>query len=183
MVNSLEPRIDSLFTSKRKRPIIETDDKISSPKVKKIRDSAIIRRPKSQRCLFPSQNGENLTKLKSPTKSTPPKPSRKSLLDDFVCVRRCLASSNQIVGREAEMNKIKEILDKHITTQKSTSLYISGVPGTGKTVCVTQTINKLMNQHEGKIAFLNYNSMEFKPSKTIYNRIFNDLSGAKINKR
>lgn len=177
----IQPPIDVNFSHKRKRATRDLKDKTTSPKIQRSSENVTPRRAAKRKLFDESPENENSAKSRPlRSKST----SRKSPLDDLVHVSRCLASSSgEIVGRVGECEQIKKFLNAQLSAKKPAFLYVSGVPGTGKTVCVTKIVNDVMNEHSTKIAFLNYNSMDFKPSKTIYSRLFNDLGGAKTNKR
>lgn len=56
--------------------------------------------------------------------------------------RKALHSSNNIVGRTEELEKLTNFLKTHLKNQNSGSLYISGLPGTGKTASINYIIEK-----------------------------------------
>ncbi|XP_014247807.1 cell division control protein 6 homolog [Cimex lectularius] len=77
-------------------------------------------------------------------------------------------------GREGKIKEISEILTKSLETKSSTSLYISGQPGTGKTAC----LNYIMAQPEIKSGYKNIyvNCTGMKSSKAVYKRIAEELN-------
>lgn len=56
--------------------------------------------------------------------------------------RKALHNSNVIIGREKELEKLTRFLMSHLNNQTSGSIYLSGLPGTGKTACVNYLIEQ-----------------------------------------
>lgn len=46
-------------------------------------------------------------------------------------------------GREKELQELENIINTSLKKETSTSLYVSGPPGTGKTACLTNIIQKV----------------------------------------
>ena len=53
------------------------------------------------------------------------------------------ALPERVLCREKESDVVRAFLDKHLRQKKGGSLYISGAPGTGKTVVLSHMINTL----------------------------------------
>ncbi|XP_017129437.1 cell division control protein 6 homolog [Drosophila elegans] len=77
---------------------------------------------------------------KPPTKEEPhqdnlPSPSR----NKYQNARRVLnsAETQNLPGREAQLQELREFFSSHLESQTSGSLYVSGQPGTGKTACLS----------------------------------------------
>ncbi|XP_037723178.1 cell division control protein 6 homolog [Drosophila subpulchrella] len=77
---------------------------------------------------------------KSPTKEEThqdnlPSPSR----NKYQNARRVLnsAETQNLPGREAQLQELREFFSSHLESQTSGSLYVSGQPGTGKTACLS----------------------------------------------
>ncbi|XP_016965872.1 cell division control protein 6 homolog [Drosophila biarmipes] len=77
---------------------------------------------------------------KSPTKEESqqdnlPSPSR----NKYQNARRVLnsAETQNLPGREAQLQELREFFSSHLESQTSGSLYVSGQPGTGKTACLS----------------------------------------------
>ncbi|XP_017042599.2 LOW QUALITY PROTEIN: cell division control protein 6 homolog [Drosophila ficusphila] len=66
---------------------------------------------------------------------TLPSPSR----NKYQNARRVLnsAETQNLPGREAQLQELREFFSSHLETQTSGSLYVSGQPGTGKTACLS----------------------------------------------
>ena len=59
-------------------------------------------------------------------------------------VKRALHTSQpeRLVCRDAQHDVVERFVDAHVTGRRPASLYISGAPGTGKTVVMAQIVNK-----------------------------------------
>lgn len=116
--------------------------------------------------------------------SSPPKKSRlkQCELQQMNCfspaskAKMVLSTSfmNNLVGRETEYNEMKEFLSKHLFCKQSSSLYISGPAGTGKSVSVNYVINELSKDF--KFKYININCMNFNVSTSIYGKISSELN-------
>ena len=49
---------------------------------------------------------------------------------------------NSLPGRESEIETIYNFLLDHLENQSSGSMYINGLPGTGKTACVSKALQQ-----------------------------------------
>ncbi|XP_026464349.1 cell division control protein 6 homolog [Ctenocephalides felis] len=74
-------------------------------------------------------------------------------------------------GREKELQELENIINTSLKKETSTSLYVSGPPGTGKTACLTNIIQKYKN----KLSIVYANCTGIKNSKTIFERIATEL--------
>lgn len=59
------------------------------------------------------------------------------------------------------------------TSGKANSLYISGVPGIGKTACFLEVLNKL--KKEKKNLFIHINAMNLSQPEKLYEIIWEEL--------
>ncbi|XP_017074102.1 cell division control protein 6 homolog [Drosophila eugracilis] len=77
---------------------------------------------------------KQLTKDESPQDNLP-SPSR----NKYQNARRVLnsAETQNLPGREAQLQELREFFSSHLESQTSASLYVSGQPGTGKTACLS----------------------------------------------
>ncbi|EFN77760.1 Cell division control protein 6-like protein [Harpegnathos saltator] len=96
--------------------------------------------------------------------------------NEYQNARLALHSSEteELPGRENELNKLQEFFQEHLEKETSSSLYISGPPGTGKTA----SLSKIMQQPEFKSQFkcVYINCTTMKSAAAIYAKIIQELS-------
>ncbi|KJH47821.1 ATPase, AAA family [Dictyocaulus viviparus] len=80
--------------------------------------------------------------------------------------------------REEEAEEVKKfILNAISVCGTSSAMYISGVPGTGKTATVMSVVKQLMQDKScNKFIFVNVNAMEFVEPKRIFVEIYNQIT-------
>jgi Cdc6-like AAA superfamily ATPase len=61
----------------------------------------------------------------------------------------------------------------------SSSMYISGMPGTGKTATTLEVIKKMNMERKQKFKFIHVNGMQLNNSSVIYSLIYKEISGSK----
>jgi len=84
------------------------------------------------------------------------------------------SSPNQLIGRDEEINQVKQFITSHIDSNTAASLYISGAPGTGKTACVTSILNdKSITSRLQHV--ITVNCMAMTSATSIYQRIASDI--------
>ncbi|XP_016934262.2 cell division control protein 6 homolog [Drosophila suzukii] len=88
----------------------------------------------------PQQKPQPRQQKKSPTieethQDNLPSPSR----NKYQNARRVLnsAETQNLPGRETQLQELREFFSSHLESQTSGSLYVSGQPGTGKTACLS----------------------------------------------
>lgn len=90
------------------------------------------------------------------------------------------AAPSNLVGRVSEQAEILEFLKNSIGIGKSTSsLYICGMPGTGKTATFLYIIDQLKNLEEfsGKFEFIHVNCMKLTKPQEIYGIVCRETCG------
>jgi len=93
-----------------------------------------------------------------------------------------LSLPNELIGREDEITVITEFIKKCTSTNKSSSLYISGAPGTGKTACV-KTICKNSQVKELLEEVIHLNCMASSSPLELYKQLATSLGAeSSINK-
>ena len=103
-----------------------------------------------------------------------------------VCISKLqLNRTNIIRGRENEMKTIKDLLKSMLMKKGNGScMYISGVPGTGKTLCVREIIRELAKEViDGKIDDFEYyeiNCMSLDETPKLYTEMWYQLVGEKL---
>lgn len=97
-------------------------------------------------------------------------------LNVFEEYKRALSNTVQteLLFRENETNEIRSFFEVHLKSKKSSSIYISGPPGVGKTATITSILDKLSNEFTFQKLFLN--GMSFTTTNAFYNRIFSELT-------
>ncbi|CAH1755916.1 3516_t:CDS:2 [Entrophospora sp. SA101] len=101
------------------------------------------------------------------TSSTPSTPIRDSLFSNSIpspystpalqeakSLFRLTASPKRLIGREEERREITEFLTSHIIDGKPGSLYITGIPGTGKTALLEEIREQIIDDEEHLLGLL-----------------------------
>lgn len=81
--------------------------------------------------------------------------------------------SVRLVGRQREMESMKDFLHTHLRAGTSGSLYVSGAPGTGKTACLSQILDSSKNLF--KFQYVSVNCMSLQSTSAIYQKIISGL--------
>ncbi|OAF71956.1 hypothetical protein A3Q56_00277 [Intoshia linei] len=81
--------------------------------------------------------------------------------------------------REKEYNHIKKFVSSHLKQKVGACLYISGVPGTGKTATVTKIISDITNSFKA-VKYVHLNGMESTGPNQIYSKMVQQLTGRKM---
>jgi len=94
----------------------------------------------------------------------------------FLAAKKCLSPTleSNLIGRELEMNSIQNFLSKKINQKQSGSLYVAGVPGTGKTATITHIVSNfnLMKQERNELMeTVQCNCVSLTSLKLFYERI------------
>ncbi|GAB6028894.1 Origin recognition complex, subunit 1 [Chamberlinius hualienensis] len=122
---------------------------------------------------------------------TPSMPKRTTKLQPSKCgvelARGNLHSSaipNSLPCREKEFAEIFTFIEGKIATKTGGCIYISGVPGTGKTATVNKVIGSLQklsdNEELPSFKFLNINGMKLTEPRQAYVQIYTELCGQKV---
>ncbi|XP_075532886.1 cell division cycle 6 [Dermacentor variabilis] len=82
-------------------------------------------------------------------------------------------SSVRVVGRQREMEAMKDFLHSNLRAGSSGSLYVSGAPGTGKTACLSQILESSKDLFKFQYVFVN--CMTLQSSSAIYQKIIAGL--------
>ncbi|XP_015782326.1 cell division control protein 6 homolog [Tetranychus urticae] len=117
--------------------------------------------------------------------SPPPSPEPDIYMDTFISsppitnpiaeAKRLLSigAVDGIVGRDKEITELSGFLEDCILEHESSTIFVSGPPGTGKSMSVLSIVSKLSNQYT--LTILPYNSMDFRKGTMIYSKIAKDL--------
>jgi len=101
-----------------------------------------------------------------------------------------LSISQSLPEREQESTALQSFIQKNLSSEQSSSLYISGPPGTGKTAQVNLTLSQFINTSkkgvqtttiDGKTMKIGYtfiNCMIISQVKTIFNEILKNITGS-----
>ncbi|XP_010618306.1 cell division control protein 6 homolog isoform X1 [Fukomys damarensis] len=84
------------------------------------------------------------------------------------------AVPDRLPAREAEMAVIGSFLRKHICGRKAGSLYLSGAPGTGKTACLSRTLQDLQKEVKGFRTIM-LNCMSLRSAQAVFPAIAQEL--------
>lgn len=93
----------------------------------------------------------------------------------YVKVKNLLSSSyvDNLIGRDEEYNKIFSIMKNSLDKKCSSTFYISGPAGTGKSLTLNTAINNLSKDHS--FNFINLNCMGFQSSASFYEQILSQF--------
>lgn len=86
-------------------------------------------------------------------------------------VFRRTAVPSRLVGRGEERERMSEFYRDHVLSNRSGSLYISGMPGTGKTAMLTEVMRTMqddIDQLDYEVKTTVVNCMSIKEPKQIY---------------
>ncbi|XP_029658431.1 cell division control protein 6 homolog [Octopus sinensis] len=158
---------------------MKKSDKVKSPKVS---DENLYSPPKpkvtplnsARPCLSPIKR--NIWGDETPYSKIPAK-SPKIVSENYSKTKQLLHTAHpaKVICREEEQSRINTFLSKHISSRTGSSMYISGAPGTGKTVVLTEIIKHLKVNNSCKVVYLN--CMIFHDVWDIYKKIYTELTG------
>ncbi|ORX79767.1 cell division control protein Cdc6 [Anaeromyces robustus] len=90
------------------------------------------------------------------------------------------SSSPRFIGREKEREFVIDFWKKYICGDQTSSLYISGCPGTGKSALISEISKTMIEEEHQKIPYkihvTNINCMALKNPKMIYKKLLEDFS-------
>lgn len=84
-----------------------------------------------------------------------------------------IAPTDNLPGRENELEELAEFMKDHLKSMKSGSLYVSGQPGTGKTACLSKLLS--CKEFKGKFSRVFINCTSMKSIGSIYKKICSEL--------
>ena len=104
---------------------------------------------------------------------------------DLARARLQLNNTQSVAGRKTEMELISNTLKRSLNQKgRGSTLYISGVPGSGKTLCVREVIRRLVQEQlDDSIPSFEYyeiNCLRFESPKEIYGEMWYVLSGERL---
>ncbi|KAG9220513.1 hypothetical protein CCMSSC00406_0003969 [Pleurotus cornucopiae] len=131
--------------------------------------SQTLRRNASTSSLVPATPAAPISRI---ALATPPPTPPTTLLPTYARARAllratCNNSSIQIAGRDAE----RAIIRTFITDHSTSSLYISGAPGTGKTALV----NSILQELDDQVKIININCMALKNVDELWGQLAEEL--------
>ncbi|CAO3617615.1 unnamed protein product [Mucor fragilis] len=97
-------------------------------------------------------------------------------------VFRRTAIPSRLIGRGDEREQMLSFWKEHVLANKPGCLYISGMPGTGKTAMLTEVIRRMeddiMALRSHRVSTVVVNCMSVKEPKQIYQKLIEELSPA-----
>lgn len=104
-----------------------------------------------------------------------------NVYDQVVSRLLCTFRPKVLPCRHSEKEVITEFIISGLRNKgSSTSLYISGMPGTGKTATTLEVIKKIRNQQDYQFKFVYLNGMQYSNPSVIYSFIYQKITGQKI---
>ncbi|CAG5129425.1 unnamed protein product, partial [Candidula unifasciata] len=104
-----------------------------------------------------------------------------SPLKQLLGTPRCLhtAKPDRLIGRDGESTELEDFICDKLDSGTSGSLYISGAPGTGKTVVVNHVIDKLRSEYDDlRTGYIN--CMTLRDSSAVIQQIHQQLTGSPV---
>lgn len=81
-----------------------------------------------------------------------------------------------ILGRDNEKSRIRTfIVDGIMSKGNSTSMYICGVPGLGKTACLMEIVKDLIKKYEFSFHYIN--GLNMGKAGSFYSSMFEEITG------
>jgi origin recognition complex subunit 1 len=88
----------------------------------------------------------------------------------------------RIMCRDKEQTEIKQFIQEGINGNgQSQSMYISGVPGLGKTASIVQVVAELQKENKEPFTFIYQNGLKLSEPKKIYQTLSRELLGQEYN--
>lgn len=176
-VNYQEPEVSPVKRTPRRaaRKMSESDDdfKISSrtPKTPKT--------PKTPRTRTPAQTPRrSVTKRILTSQLTPTLHNRAHSIDN---VDEFLKENRALPGRESQMEEILSFVRSKLLDSTSGCMYISGVPGTGKTATVCSALKYLKEEVDlPDFQLVEVNGMRIAEPRQAYVQIYKQLTGKSV---
>lgn len=145
---------------------------LPTPKTPRHRDALSKRVP-----ITPRHQVGLVGKLLTPhTPRTPSTPSNASTV--YNCARQLFtrnANPGRLVGREKERSELHTFIEEGIRSKSGRCMYVSGPPGTGKSVLVSEVCRDIEEMEGVKTAYIN--CMSAKCSNDVYGKLIGELNG------
>jgi origin recognition complex subunit 1 len=91
------------------------------------------------------------------------------------------AIPDQLPCRDKERQQIIDYICHGLKNKgSSSSLYISGMPGTGKTATTLEVIQSLKSQRNYRFDFLHINAMQLTNPNAVYSIIYEQIVGKRV---
>ncbi|CAH8622636.1 unnamed protein product [Dicrocoelium dendriticum] len=132
--------------------------------------SSAKRTPRSATCTTPRTRGRPPTQLSMRGSSVPDRtvatPSKSEP-----------TSEKALPGRELEFDTIYTFISERLTQQYGGCMYISGLPGTGKTASVNAVLSVMSKKQDATFQKVVVNGMQVSEPKQVYTQIYQQLTG------
>lgn len=100
--------------------------------------------------------------------------------EELKCLQECFIPKN-LLFREKEETKIKDFIRSGIEKEgNQVCLYITGMPGLGKTACMFKAIKKVLIETGNEADFYYINSLKLRNPSQFYTQFWLDLTNIKI---
>lgn len=135
--------------------------------------------PKQKKTVLPKTPSTMMDSLQLGTPQQKDKPTPKCLFPvetkKYQSAKKALhsAASENLPGREKELNELEDFIQSNLDNESSSSLYVSGPPGTGKTASLSKIMGKPELKKSFKIVYVNCTTV--KSSVAIYKKISEEL--------
>ncbi|KAJ3183069.1 AAA ATPase [Geranomyces variabilis] len=117
----------------------------------------------------------------SPPASPPPHLTPRAVYAKAKTLFRRSTIPDRLVGRDTERAAVLDFWRGHVLARRPGSIYLSGIPGTGKTALVDEAARALQAESEaGEICVTKVNCMTVTEPEKIYAKLLAELSGKDV---
>ncbi|VVT53697.1 uncharacterized protein SAPINGB_P003704 [Magnusiomyces paraingens] len=104
-------------------------------------------------------------------------PSRSNIYTKAQALFQRGTGMTSVVGRDIERATIREFLETRLKVRGKGALYISGLPGTGKSALLTEVAEQVIQEHRSRypIRIVNINCMTMENAVDIFSNIHREL--------
>ncbi|KAJ3147798.1 AAA ATPase [Geranomyces variabilis] len=116
-----------------------------------------------------------------PPASPPPHLTLRAVYAKAKTLFRRSTIPERLVGRDTERTAVLDFWRDHVLARRPGSIYLSGIPGTGKTALVDEAARDLQAESdEGQICVTKVNCMTVKDPEKIYAKLLAELNGKDV---
>ncbi|CAG5036081.1 unnamed protein product [Parnassius apollo] len=178
-VNYVEEEISPVKRTPRKKVIKNDSDDDFKPAPKTPMTPKTPKTPKTPRTYVAKTPKHSVTKRILTSELTPTLHSRAHSLDNKI--QDYLNENQSLPGRESQMEEILSFVKNKLLDNMSGCMYISGVPGTGKTATVNSALKSLKDEVDlPDFQLVEVNGMRIAEPRQAYVQIYKQLTGKSV---
>ncbi|XP_069361490.1 origin recognition complex subunit 1 isoform X2 [Maniola hyperantus] len=148
-----------------------------TPKTPKTPRTSIVKTPRTPRTSI-AKSPKSVTRRIFPSKLTPTLQKRANPIEN---IDEFIIENKSLPGRENQLNQILAFVRSKLLHGRSGCMYISGVPGTGKTATVDFALKVLKEEQElPEFELVEVNGMSIAEPRQAYVQIYKQLTGKSV---